>query len=44
MNALLIAGIIVLGIWLERRVNGRRRLHRPTDDALSHALIGKRPR
>jgi hypothetical protein len=39
MNALLIAGLVGLAIWIERRRSAQRRPHhRPSDDALSHAL------
>jgi hypothetical protein len=38
MNALLIAGIVFLVVWFERRNKPRRFRHRPSDDALSHAL------
>jgi hypothetical protein len=38
MNALLIAGLVVFAVWLERRHSSKRRPHRPSDDALSHAL------
>jgi len=39
MNALLIAGLVAFAVWLERRrVTMQRRAHRPTNDALSHAL------
>ena len=39
MNALLIAGLVLFAIWLERRRSTQRRTHRPSDDALSHALV-----
>jgi uncharacterized iron-regulated membrane protein len=40
MNALLIAGLVGFAIWWERRRNAQRKpvRHRPSDDALSHAL------
>lgn len=39
MNALLIAGMIGLVLWWQRkREDAARRAHRPTDYALSHAL------
>lgn len=39
MNALLIAGVVILGVWLERKLHARpRRAYRPSDDALSHAF------
>ena len=40
MNALLIAGLIGVAIWFERRRSAQRKAvrHRPSDDALSHAL------
>ena len=39
MNALLIAGMIGLGLWWQRkRAEAARRTRRPTDYALSHAL------
>jgi hypothetical protein len=40
MNALLIAGLIGFAIWFERRRSAQRKpnRHRPSDDALSHAL------
>jgi hypothetical protein len=40
MNALLIAGLVGLAIWFERRRSAGRNAvrQRPSDDALSHAL------
>jgi hypothetical protein len=40
MNALLIAGLVGFAIWFERRRSAQRKpvRHRPSDDALSHAL------
>ena len=39
MNALLIAGIVVLVVWYaRRRVSPVKQRQRPTDDALTHAL------
>lgn len=39
MNALLIAGMIVLAlVWQKRREEASRRAYRPSDHALSHAL------
>ena len=39
MNALLIAGMIVLAlVWQRRRKEAARRAHRPSDYVLSHAL------
>jgi hypothetical protein len=40
MNALLIAGLIGFAIWFERHRSAQRKpsRHRPSDDALSHAL------
>jgi uncharacterized iron-regulated membrane protein len=39
MNALLIAGMIGLALWWQRkREEAARRAHRPSDYALSHAL------
>ncbi len=40
MNALLIAGIVFLVVWYARkRFNARPAVRRPSDDALSHALL-----
>jgi len=39
MNALLIAGMIVLALWWQRqRQEAARKAHRPSDYTLSHAL------
>lgn len=39
MNALLIAGMIGVALWWQRkRERAQRRAHRPSDYALSHAL------
>lgn len=39
MNALLIAGMIGVALWWQRkRERSARRAHRPSDYALSHAL------